>query len=187
MNRKNLEKHGRFMANLSGEDNRNHFDMGDWVHRDNTSIADPEKILEFDNGLPCGTTACGVGYIPIVFPELFVKHVNDYGSDSPVRWHTLANEVFEIGPYFQFLFSAFWSSKSDRFQRTSWALADRIAFLLYCSEGTDLVSLNYDEIDTEYSAVSAGWINIQIYEQNMLTARNWDWEHVRADFELDHD
>jgi hypothetical protein len=152
MNRENLEKLGRYLANLSPSYQREHFNMRVFATHNGLSL-EPRQIRDELTSHICGTAACAIGHIPVVFPDEFRKNRNKH-------WWALAYKI--LGVTSEWLFAATWGRSKVPFNRTSWAVADRIACTLE-RNGTPSQWISWGEEnelrpDWSGAAVRAGWV-----------------------------
>lgn len=128
--RARLAKMANYMLNLNAEHNANHFRMSHFLkHNGDTEF--PEDVIKNKllSDCLCGTTACAVGHTPLIFPKLVKSIIKENGYAD---WCSIERKLFGTnGEQFDWLFSGHWgSSMNAPYTRTSWAVADRIMYLL---------------------------------------------------------
>jgi hypothetical protein len=167
VNRRNLEKLGKYLANLSYEYNEKHFDMHAYIKHRGNRLSVAQITDEFDKCI-CGTVACAVGHIPVVFPIIFKKFKQESAAAGSVSgWAYLSERALgELDERtWEWFFSAWWGqARHPYYQRTSWAVADRIAYWLD-GNGPLSWSESLDKAPNGY-AVKKGWITQELYEQH---------------------
>lgn len=169
MNRVNLEKLGRYLAQRTLKYNEKHFNMNVFfTHRGQQEP--PDGALDVIDTHWCGTAACAMGHIPVLFRKETVDYITH--AQYP-NWYNLGAEVLGVDQndamrLWSFLFDPDWSGHLVcPYDRTSFAAADRIAYVLYEHEG-DFEQENKNLFDSEIrvrhmpkaygAAKRAGWI-----------------------------
>jgi hypothetical protein len=194
----NLETLGRYLARLNKLHNVKHFRMGDFVrhHEDPTDSGTSFKPLDAVTIIKscfCGAAACAIGHMHIVMPEVFNRAYqvmpdwfrSDYGYSPGEIWAALSVEAFGYSSNsreWNFLFGGHWEGSEETYHSTSWAAADRIAYLL------SGVYLDFDNYSSRTfmkpatgASARAGWISRKMH----LTRLKWS-EEIKAEMEEDN-
>lgn len=162
MNRKNLERLGCYLANLSPSYVKKHFDMRHFFEH-NKSSESPADAVETVKTHFCGTVACAVGHIPMALPEIDFSHY--YWGSS---WWRVSADILGISSIdreglWEFLFSMLWGTShwaETEYDKTAYAAADRIAYVLFEVKEPDFVS--HTDMGKAYGAAKrAGWVKRQ--------------------------
>ncbi len=158
--RKNLERLGRYLANLPVKYVREHFEMTDWFMHNYTSVVRVDKAIEIMETHQCGAVACAIGHAPFALPDVDMREMS---------WTTISDEVFGVHYHTklgQQLFSSFWADQDEmqEYDGTAYAVADRIAAYLF--ENAPVLgghfSVREQVMERAYGAARrAGWVKRQ--------------------------
>ena len=173
MNRKNIIKLARVMATLDAEYNTRHFNMWAFLMHNDEWIAVDDVIADkLLSSCICGTVACAIGHLPIIFP----RKARDIGArmagESITRgWNELCEEILDIdntteSKLWCFLFGSEWSRAYPMYHQTSWAVADRIAYIL--DGGEPFPSYYAAKLEkTRGLCVDKGWVAEEAWRENV--------------------
>lgn len=158
VSRRRLTKLAKYLVKLSPEYNAEHFRMSTFYRHNDEEEFPSDAIDTFKHHI-CGTAACAIGHIPVVFPEL-TREVceGSYSYSKNDVWRALSGAVLGIGMseiVWEFLFGADWGYRTDKYQRTSWAVADRIAY--YLDGDYRQASIRSQGTASKYRSAEKGW------------------------------
>jgi hypothetical protein len=162
-NRSRWIKFGKHLTNLSEEYQRTHFNMS-WYLSHNGEDYDIQHAETFFNENFCGTTACAIGHLPVIFPGLFKKARAE-------AWDDLETAILGYTPYgaWDFLFGGDWSDAKLHYDRTSWAVADRIAYILKAPPADHPGDYHHLKLFGKWRGYSVRhrWIDPKTYEERL--------------------
>jgi hypothetical protein len=175
--RANLEKLGRYLANLSPAHNKKHFDMTQYFSHDDDAFScakQGREALEIAQHHFCGTIACAIGHAPKAMPDEFARLVKEYPAVSSIyhqqAWELTSEHLVGVpaaGALWRFLFGPDWGEAEAYYLSTSWAAADRIAYYLEYKSPP----YNWYQSDVFVGcALKAGWITDAKHKANLRNA-----------------
>jgi hypothetical protein len=163
----NLVKLGKYMATRSRRWNERHFRMTRYFSHEGfrKGIDGAINVVEYNRAIrkhvDCGTVVCALGASVFIFPNL-----------RPLRHHSwafLSNELYgvsEASVTWSVLFGPEWAAAVKLFDQSSYAVADRIAYLI--ENGPACYDRYWDRYDPHSlikimkkahgSALKAGWL-----------------------------
>lgn len=162
VHRDNLEKLGRYLANLTPKHNEEHFNMRKFAEHDYEAfIPTPENIEKYYKRCYCGTVGCAVGHAPLAMPKEFMEAIKeiDFVKACTDAWGEISEELFGLpcSSYkWDWLFGGAWAYDYNHYAHTSWAVADRIIWLMsgcYDEEESQAAQMT----DATGLAVKKGW------------------------------
>jgi hypothetical protein len=182
--RSNLETLGRYLLRLTKQHNVSHFRMGTFVShwnddaREMFQVDNVKRVDEIIKECFCDTSACAIGHIPLVFKKEWDKWIKTYAGRLD-DWSFICEAFLgiEAGSFynfdFHFMFGGQWEESNDPYYRTSWAVADRIAW--YLDGKWNFSDMYHDQMDACVGyAAKIGWISKSAHRTRVAWAKQID-------------